>query len=241
MSAECGTFDESLISDALIERAITRLRALPVDASDRSLMHHPLPDMVRRLCLLKRRERKAATHECQDSLITQLVARSKDGDSEAMELLVRRYQPRLAGFVFACVGDGQAVDDLCQAIFLKVIAGLRRLEENGKFESWLFRIARNACFDHLRRRRLRRIFEPWQAEADQFPSAGESADDRRIQAFRRALMMLPKKQRELVALLQDDQLSYEQLATITNSCVSSVRSRLFRARRQLRRSMRDDI
>lgn len=52
-------------------------------------------------------------------------------------------------------------------------------------------------------------------------------------------MRLPKAQRELVALLQD-QLSYEQLAAITASSVSSVKSRLFRARRQLRRSLRGD-
>jgi DNA-directed RNA polymerase specialized sigma24 family protein len=54
-------------------------------------------------------------------------------------------------------------------------------------------------------------------------------------------MKLPRRQRELVALLQDDRLSYEQLAAITNSSVNSVRSRLFRARQQLRRSMRDEI
>ena len=53
-------------------------------------------------------------------------------------------------------------------------------------------------------------------------------------------MRLPKKQRELVALLQDQRLSYEQLAAITSSSVSSVKSRLFRARRQLRSSIRDD-
>jgi RNA polymerase sigma-70 factor (ECF subfamily) len=179
--------------------------------------------------------------ETEDPLIAQLVASSKDGDSAAMELLIERYQSRIAGFVFACVGDGQAVEDLCQTIFYKMLVGLRRLEEDGKFEPWLFRIARNTCFDYFRRRRLRRIFVPWQNAADQAAAepAANSTDDR-IDSFRRALMRLPKAQRELVALLQDQQLSYEQLAAITASSVSSVKSRLFRARRQLRRSMRCD-
>jgi DNA-directed RNA polymerase specialized sigma24 family protein len=53
-------------------------------------------------------------------------------------------------------------------------------------------------------------------------------------------MQLPKRHRELIALLQDDQLSYEQLAAITNSSVSAVRSRLFRARCQLRKIIRDE-
>jgi RNA polymerase sigma-70 factor (ECF subfamily) len=180
----------------------------------------------------------------EESLTVGLVAKSKSGDAEAMEFLIEHYQPRVAGFVFARVGDGQAVEDLCQTIFYKMLLGLPRLENDEKFEPWLFRIARNACFDYLRRRRLRRIFLPWKSGDDQFASAAEpmpeSDDDRRIVAFRRALMMLPNKQRELVALLQDDRLSYEQLAAITNSSVRSVKSRLFRARRQLRKSMHDD-
>jgi RNA polymerase sigma-70 factor (ECF subfamily) len=192
-----------------------------------------------RPALIKHSARESA--ETEDPLIAQLVASSKDGDSAAMELLIERYQSRIAGFVFACVGDGQAVEDLCQTIFYKMLVGLRRLEEDGKFEPWLFRIARNTCFDYFRRRRLRRIFVPWQSAADQAAAepAANSTDDR-IDSFRRALMRLPKAQRELVALLQDQQLSYEQLAAITASSVSSVKSRLFRARRQLRRSMRCD-
>jgi RNA polymerase sigma-70 factor (ECF subfamily) len=196
---------------------------------------------VSRPALMKHSARESA--ECEDPLIAQLVASSKNGDSAAMELLIERYQSRVAGFVFACVGDGQAVDDLCQTIFYKMLVGLRRLEEDGKFEPWLFRIARNACFDYLRRRQLRRIFVPWQSAADQAASAAEppaNSTDDRIDTFRRALMRLPKRQRELVALLQDQRLSYEQLAVITSSSVGSVKSRLFRARRQLRRSMRDD-
>jgi DNA-directed RNA polymerase specialized sigma24 family protein len=114
-----------------------------------------------RPALMKHSARESA--ETEDPLIAQLVASSKDGDSAAMELLIERYQSRVAGFVFACVGDGQAVEDLCQTIFYKMLVGLRRLEEDGKFEPWLFRIARNTCFDYFRRRRLRRIFAPGKA------------------------------------------------------------------------------
>jgi RNA polymerase sigma-70 factor (ECF subfamily) len=223
------TFDDYAIVDISIERAVQRLNAL-VSATSK----------------------KRATRECDDaeeSLITSLVARSKTGDSDAKEFLIERYQPRVAGFVFVCVGEGQAVDDLCQTIFYKMLVGLPRLEIDGKFESWLFRIARNACFDYLRKRRLRRIFVPWSSDNNQFASVAESmteptrepTDDRRIEGFRRALMMLPTKQRELVALLQDDRLSYQQLAAVTNSSVKSVKSRLFRARRQLRKLMHDDV
>jgi len=74
--------------------------------------------------------------ETEDPLIAQLVASSKDGDSAAMELLIERYQSRIAGFVFACVGDGQAVEDLCQTIFYKMLVGLRFLFVTLDFHSW---------------------------------------------------------------------------------------------------------
>jgi RNA polymerase sigma-70 factor (ECF subfamily) len=187
---------------------------------------------------MKRCARKSG--DCEDVLTDILVARSKNGDAAAMESLIERYKPRVAGFALACVGDAQVLDDLCQTIFYKMILGLRRLQKDEKFEAWLFRIARNACFDHLRKQRLRRIFVPWQSAHQEFTSPPESTEDYRLAALRRALKILPRKQRELVALLQDDRLSYEELAVITKSSVSSVRSRLFRARRQIRKSMRDE-
>jgi RNA polymerase sigma-70 factor, ECF subfamily len=235
-------FDDCVLSDAPIERAIRRLNALTSGASKR------LQDFRAGRCLAERRVLMACPCNeleiSEDGLPISLVAKSKNGDAAAMELLIEHYQPRVAGFVYARVGDGQAVEDLCQTIFYKMLLGLARLEDDEKFEPWLFRIARNACFDYFRRRRLRRIFLPWKGGDDQVACASEpipeSEDDRRVIAFRRALMTLPKKQRELVALLQDDRLSYEQLATITNSNVRSVKSRLFRARRQLRKLMHDD-
>jgi RNA polymerase sigma-70 factor (ECF subfamily) len=229
-----------IVSDASIERAIRRLNALGSEAPRRLRA-------FRRGLAGDRALMNAAGRECasvDEGLSAGLVARGKTGDASAMEALIERYQQRVAGFVFACVSDGQAVEDLCQTIFYKMLLGLPRLQTAEKFEPWLFRIARNACFDYLRRRRLLRIFLPWKDADDQLASAPgvapESENDPRVNAFRMALTKLPRKQRELVALLQDDQLSYERLAEITNSSVSSVKSRLFRARRQLRKHMRDD-
>jgi RNA polymerase sigma-70 factor, ECF subfamily len=215
-----------------------RLGVLTSERLERLRSLRATPASVGSPTLMRRSTRESGKRE--DVLTDRLVARSKNGDAAAMECLIERYKPRVAGFALACVGDGQVLDDLCQTIFYKMIVGLGRLEEDERFEAWLFRIARNTCFDHLRKQRLRRIFVPWQGEHEQYTSPPESTEDRRIDAFRRALKMLPRKQRELVALLQDDKLSYEELAAITKNSVSSVRSRLFRARRQLRKSMRDD-
>lgn len=240
MFANCPTLDECFISNASIQRTIQRLRTIESDGSERWLPRLRLGSVG--VSILMKRP-IAESVEDEDASSSHLVARSKSGDADAMEFLIKRYQSRVAGYVFVSVGDGQAVEDLCQTIFYKMLLGLRRLNDDEKFEPWLFRIARNACFDYLRRRRLRRIFVPWRIEDNEMCVTESPADPTNachIDAFRRALAMLPQKQRELVALLQDDQLTYEQLASITNSSVSSVKSRLFRARRRLRKSMGDE-
>lgn len=241
MTAKSGFFDEYTVSDLSVDRLVRGLHIRWTESLLHSRPGNFFSEIVRRGSLAKRHKHSSIAGVCQEGVITELVARSKDGDTGAMEFLIKRYQGRIAGFVLAYVNDDQAVDDLCQTIFLKAITRLLYLKENAQFEAWLFRIARNTCFDHLRRRRLRRIFVSWRPEADQLPTSGQTVENGRVEAFRQALKLLPRKQRELVALLQDNQLSYEQLAEITKSSVSSVKSRLFRARRQLRRSLRNDV
>jgi RNA polymerase sigma-70 factor, ECF subfamily len=239
VSTDHLTFDYPA-SDASLQRALLRLQILTLEVSQRLQAFRARAGMDECGTLIKRADSNCADDA--ESLITCLVTKGKNGDTAAMEALIERYQPRVAGFVFACVSDGQAVEDLCQTIFYKMLVGLPGLKTVGKFESWLFRIARNACFDHLRRRRLRSMFLSLKEGLDRFAGIPDPdpGSDGRADTFRRALTRLPKKQRELVALLQDDRLSYEKLAEITNSSVGAVKSRLFRARRQLRKYMKDD-
>jgi RNA polymerase sigma-70 factor, ECF subfamily len=235
MTATSVTFDGCAIPSPLLERAARELRRI----FEKTGAHSAASELFSGPgSILKQPVRELVGN---DHISTaDLVISGKSGDDDAKASLIERYQGRMAGFVLGCVGERHAVDDLCQTIFCKMLVALPRLKENDKFESWLFRIARNACFDYLRRQRLRRILIPWHADAEQVPAPEPASDENRIETFRRALMNLPRNQRELIALLQDDQMTYEQLAAITNSSVSSVKSRLFRARRTLRKVMRED-
>jgi RNA polymerase sigma-70 factor, ECF subfamily len=176
---------------------------------------------------------------CEQEGLARLVVRAREGSEAALELLIGRFQTRIAGFVYSLVGSDDAIEDICQNIFLKMISGLTKLKNAKSFEPWLFRIARNACTDFIRRKRLWRLVVPFEKEHEQIGAVTHACDPK-LEAFRSALEQMPKHQKELIVLLADNDWSYEELAEITGSTVSSVKSRLFRAREFLRRRMLDE-
>jgi RNA polymerase sigma-70 factor (ECF subfamily) len=156
------------------------------------------------------------------------------GSEEALTELIVLYQRRVAGFVLGLTGERDAVDDLTQAIFIKVARSIGKLRQPERFEPWLFQIARNACLSHLRRRKWLGLFAPFSlAEHERPIEERHSADD--AERLRAALQKLPANQRDLVCLLFEEDYSYQELARMTRTTVASIRSRLHRAKRTLRR------
>lgn len=160
-----------------------------------------------------------------------LVRQAQGGDLPAQEELVRRYQARVAGFVYSLVGQPSAVEDLAQTVFIRMVLGLPKLRDPGQFTPWLFRLARNACFDHLRRQRWRRLFVAWLPEHDTLPAPAPGGSP---EWLRDALQELPAAQREVIALVGEGGLSYEEVARACGRSVASVKSLLFRARETLK-------
>jgi len=164
--------------------------------------------------------------------LASLVEKGRAGDSDALDELVRRYQRRVAAFVFAMTGEPATVDDLAQDIFVKMFQKIATLRNAENFEAWLFRLARNTCRDHFRKEKWRILFVPFRSHHEEVAEAAEIPED--VERLLHALQQLPPAQRELLALLKDGDWSYEELARMTNSTVSAVRSRLFRARAELK-------
>jgi RNA polymerase sigma-70 factor (ECF subfamily) len=135
--------------------------------------------------------------------------------------------------------DDSEWEDVAQATFVKLMLGIERLQSVEIFESWLFKIARNSCLDHLRRRKWRRIFIPWEPRHDRFAAPARQIEDVRLAQVERALDLLPVDQRELILLMRENDWSYGDLARITGTTPASVKSRLFRARTRLRAAMRN--
>lgn len=180
-------------------------------------------------------ERAAASEPVAvEPTITELVARGRADDEAALEQLVRAYQRRVATLVVSLIGHDDDWQDVCQQIFVKMVLGLRRLDDAAAFEPWLMRIARNASFDHLRRRRARRFLLPWQKWHEALPAESPSTAESRSEALDRAIGRLPAEQRELMTLMRSQHWSYERLVRVTGLSLGALKSRLFRARRRLR-------
>jgi len=165
-----------------------------------------------------------------------LIARAAGGCRRSAEALIVRHRQRIARFVIAQTRDEAHYEDLCQTVFVKMVLGLPRLRDAERFKPWLFQIARNVCRDHLRAKLgWRRLFVPYESEhaAAALPEAPPDESD----AVHRHIEQLPDAQRALLRLLLDGGKSYEEMAVITQSSVSAVKSRLHRARENLKMRM----
>lgn len=166
--------------------------------------------------------------------LAELVGRAQKGVEAAQHQLIVRYQQRIAGFIYTITGRTDSIEDLAQIVFIKMIRALPRLDQTAQFEAWLFRLARNTCFDFLRRQRWQHLFSPLDhtVHAD-IPESPTEADSEELDALSHALAQLKPKDRALIALAQEGH-SQNEMAEILGTTVTALKARLHRAREQLR-------
>jgi RNA polymerase sigma-70 factor (ECF subfamily) len=167
--------------------------------------------------------------------LEELILRGRSGDRPALTELIRRYQMRMARFVIGQTSDANQYEDLCQAIFVKMVVALPKLREADRFEAWLFQIARNICRDYLRAGQgWRRLFVSLGPDSESVVMEPAPMQNVGGEDLGHGLARLPPEQRHLLELSLESKRSHEELAAMTRTSVSSVKSRLFRARENLR-------
>jgi RNA polymerase sigma-70 factor (ECF subfamily) len=167
-----------------------------------------------------------------------LVAACRAGDTQAFGVLVRRYQDRLFPTVLRLTGHEEDAYDLLQDAFLRAYQKLGHFQGHSSFYTWIYRIAVNLALSGRRKRRpVAERIEPADDPRHSDPSLPlERAErDARIQV---ALNALAADHRAVVVLKDLDGLRYEEIATILGIPVGTVRSRLHRARGELRDRLR---
>ncbi len=175
----------------------------------------------------------------------ELLKRCQEGDELAWEVLVRREQGRVCSIAYGYVGDRDEALDLAQEIFVRLYHRLDTCRDTEKFHSWLLRISRNACLDHLRRRKAR---PPRQdIPADEMPalkSAVPTPEEDWIQSSRQrlvhqALRCLSEISREMILLKDIQGLPLEEIARLLDLPLGTIKSRSSRARVELARAIVD--
>jgi RNA polymerase sigma factor (sigma-70 family) len=166
----------------------------------------------------------------------ELMLAVREGDLAKLGQLFERYHVALFDFLSRVTGDSTAAEDLVQDIFVRILKYRATYRDDGRFETWLFRIARNARADYFR---TRTPVEPLADEALDQPEraagpASQLEHSREVMRLKRALMMLRDDKRELIVLARYSELTHEQIALRLGIDVGAVKVRLHRAVRELR-------
>ncbi len=169
-----------------------------------------------------------------------------NGDENALRIIVERWERPVFAFLFRMLSSPEEAEDLCQDTFIKLIKAAGKYQPDGKFKSWLFRIAGNQARSRLRRRKIIRWL-PLLSDHDTTPTpeadALESLAAQEAQTLvQDAIARLPERQRQAMILKHFHDLSYEGIAMAMDTTVSSVQMLLHRAMTALRKdsTMRRD-
>ena len=181
----------------------------------------------------------------------QLVQRAQRGDLRAFDLLVLKYQGRIAALVSRYVSDAGEVEDVTQEAFIKAYRALEKFRGDSAFYTWLYRIAANAAKNHLVAKGRRPGADATIEDAEAFEEGGmlsESASPEALamgselaEVVESALNALPDELKAALMLREFDGLSYDDIADVLGCPVGTVRSRIFRAREAIDQRVKEQI
>ena len=171
---------------------------------------------------------------------SELVQRAKNGDKTAFDMLVRKYQHRIAAVVSRFVRDYAECQDVVQDSFIRAYKSLSGFRGDSQFYTWMYRIAVNTAKNHLSSKKRRPSFDVELDDAENIDGGiyiqnndtpeHELLRDEIAQVVSKALEQLPDDIRQAITLREMEGLSYEEIAEVMNTPVGTVRSRIFRAR-----------
>lgn len=180
----------------------------------------------------------------------QLVERVQRGDKHAFELLVAKYQRRLSRLISRFVRDAGDAEDVTQEAFIKAYRALPAFRGDSAFYTWLYRIGINTAKNHLitqgRRAPTSTVMDA--EEAENFDDAAllhevstpenQMMSKQVAKVVNESLQQLPDDLRTAITLREIEGLSYEEIATVMNCPIGTVRSRIFRAREVVAANLR---
>ncbi len=166
-----------------------------------------------------------------------LILRCQLRDRQAFAELIDRYQRPLRYFIARLVGNPDLADELSQETWLTVLSKIHTLRSAATFSVWLYRIARNRVYQELRRRKVTvELDDNLEASDDTVDEIGSFEDAAKLH---RCLEKLKPLHQEVLLLRFLEEMSYEQIADVLDCNLGTVRSRIFHAKRALRKELEE--
>src|SRR5262245_46987253 len=176
-----------------------------------------------------------------------LMLRYKEGDLEAFEILLERYQQPLFTFVFRFCNDYHQAEDLVQEVFLRLIKSAKTYEPKAKFSTYIYTFAHNICVDNFRRSKKRKTTSLSQPiDVEQELTFEDTVKDERAnpekeyrqrsleKALQEAVSELPEQQREVFLLREQMNLPFDEIARVVGCLPSTAKSRMRYALQSIR-------
>jgi RNA polymerase sigma-70 factor (ECF subfamily) len=165
----------------------------------------------------------------------QLIQLFLENDLRALEVLILRHKDRLYTSIVFLVKDKHLAEDISQDVFIKIIDTIRAggYKEEGKFLPWALRIAHNLCVDHFRKIKRKPVVKT-SDDRDIFELINVAEDGADVQMMkvqshknvRKMLDLLPEEQREVIILRHYAELSFKEIAQLTNCSINTALGRM---------------
>jgi len=166
----------------------------------------------------------------------ELVKSFIGGDQSSFEILIKRHKDKVYTYILLMVKNEHLAQDIFQETFIKVIKSLKagKYQENGKFISWVARIAHNLIIDHFRKEKQMKMYSNDEYEMDIFNSSRFSdktieeniIHDQIINDVRKLVEFLPDEQKEVIVLRHFVGLSFKEIADQTNVSINTALGRM---------------
>jgi RNA polymerase sigma-70 factor (ECF subfamily) len=169
----------------------------------------------------------------------ELIDRYFAGDTTAFDEIMIRYERQIYRVCYRFVENREDAMDLAQDVFVKVFEHLPTFRRESTLKTWLYRIAINHCLNHVKKH-SQEFVEVTEYTGSIRPTAQAQLEDReQREHFRRMVKRLPPKQKAILELRINEQLSYEEIARISGRSVSTIKASVFFALEKLRKLARD--
>ncbi|MCX6132774.1 MAG: RNA polymerase sigma factor [Ignavibacteriales bacterium] len=162
----------------------------------------------------------------------ELIAELQRGSDRALAAVYQEFSPGVFAYCLKILADRQLAEDVVQETFLKVRQHAQSVEHTDSFKSWIFRIARNEALMQLRKQKSNGQVEGESVWDEETPYQQFVALER-SEIVNRLLDSLKHEYREALVLLVYENMSYAEIASVTGATESSVKSRIFRARKEM--------